>query len=194
MPKLRPNSIPSEVSAVTFYQELCSSYHGIDDFRSKLLGLLPLATGAGAAVLIDKVTKDNQMYLEPIGYFGFVITMGLFVYEIFGIRKCHELIIYGRRMEALWLRIDDGQFFRRPHSLLGFVDEALAAGVIYPAVMASWLYIALMFSHPPAALPSAVGVFFAGLVAMVGYDGWLHKNWRKREEILMCDIEEDRRE
>lgn len=29
------------------YQELCSSYHAIDDFRAKLLGFLPLATAGG---------------------------------------------------------------------------------------------------------------------------------------------------
>ena len=31
----------------TVYRELCSSYRAIDDFRTKLLGFLPLATGAG---------------------------------------------------------------------------------------------------------------------------------------------------
>ena len=30
----------------TVYQELCASYHGIADLRAKLLGLLPLASGA----------------------------------------------------------------------------------------------------------------------------------------------------
>jgi hypothetical protein len=29
------------------YQELCHSYRAIDDFRAKLLGFLPLATGTG---------------------------------------------------------------------------------------------------------------------------------------------------
>ena len=31
----------------TVYREPCTSYRAIDDFRMKLLGLLPLATGAG---------------------------------------------------------------------------------------------------------------------------------------------------
>ena len=31
----------------TVYRELCSSYRAIDDFRTKLLGFLPLVTGTG---------------------------------------------------------------------------------------------------------------------------------------------------
>ncbi len=29
------------------YQQLCDSYRAINDFRTKLLGFLPLATGGG---------------------------------------------------------------------------------------------------------------------------------------------------
>jgi len=35
----------------TAYQQVCEGYRAIDDMRTKLLGLLPLATGAGVLVL-----------------------------------------------------------------------------------------------------------------------------------------------
>jgi hypothetical protein len=35
----------------TVYQQLCESYRAIDDFRAKLLGFLPLATGTGIFLL-----------------------------------------------------------------------------------------------------------------------------------------------
>jgi hypothetical protein len=33
------------------YNQLCTSYHAIDDFRAKLLGFLPLVTGGGLVLL-----------------------------------------------------------------------------------------------------------------------------------------------
>jgi len=67
----------------TVYRELCSSYRAIDDFRTKLLGFLPLVTGTGLFFLVtDKAKIDAaQPYFGPIGIFGFVITLGLFFYE-----------------------------------------------------------------------------------------------------------------
>jgi hypothetical protein len=38
----------------TAYEEICTSYHAIDDIRMKLLGLLPIATGAGVFLLLNK--------------------------------------------------------------------------------------------------------------------------------------------
>jgi hypothetical protein len=45
------------------YQELCNSYRAIDDFRTKLLGFLPLATGAGVVLYSNAVTGDSKRSL-----------------------------------------------------------------------------------------------------------------------------------
>src|SRR5947207_1302769 len=68
----------------TIYQELCTMYRAIDDFRAKLLGFLPLVSGAGVFFLLDGVfaeqAKRNVVLpsLEPIGLFGCAVTFGLF--------------------------------------------------------------------------------------------------------------------
>jgi hypothetical protein len=60
---------------------VCESYHAVDDFRMKLLGLLPVATGTGVflrlsgkAELIDgdlaSRPKDLSQALGAIGIFG----------------------------------------------------------------------------------------------------------------------------
>ena len=92
--KARTETI-NEKHLPTVYAQICTSYHAIDDFRAKLLALLPFATGAGIFLLLNKdaVTADTKVFLGPIGIFGFVITLGLFVYEIYGIRKCGALIV-----------------------------------------------------------------------------------------------------
>jgi hypothetical protein len=69
--------------------------------------------------------------LSAIGVFGFLFTLGLFAYELFGIKKCHYLIATGDRLERA-LRVE-GQFTSRPRSVANFVNEPFASAVIYPA-------------------------------------------------------------
>ena len=126
------------------YQELCNSYRAIDDFRAKLLGFLPLASGTGIFLLFgyqDKI-KLTPEFLTATGLFGFFVTLGLFFYELYGIRKCTRLIMDGQRLEKA-LKIDEGQFKNRPGGALGFINEPAASGVIYSAVMAVWVVLGM---------------------------------------------------
>ena len=91
----------------TAYEQLCLSYRAIDDFRSKLLGFLPFVTGAGVLALLGPLKAASQTLLAPIGAFGFLVTLGLFFFEIHGIRKCHSLINNGKRLECK-LNVTDG--------------------------------------------------------------------------------------
>ena len=76
------------------YDQLCESYWVIDDFRVKLLGFLPLATGVGVSLIV--AIKEHFCYIDKflllIGLFGSLITLGLFCYELFGIKKCTYII------------------------------------------------------------------------------------------------------
>ena len=155
----------------TVYQQLCDSYHKIDDFRAKLLALLPFASAAGLFLLLDDKLPDRSAietaapFFVPIGIFGVVVTLGLFAYEIYGIRKCGGLIDTGIELEAaMQVR---GQFTSRPNRV---VNELFAAGVIYPAVLAGWLFLVLFASGVDAALYIAGFVFFAGFACMLAWD------------------------
>jgi hypothetical protein len=155
----------------TIYRELCNSYRAIDDFRTKLLGFLPLVTGTGLFFLVtDKAKIDMaQPYFGPIGVFGFVITLGLFFYEFYGVKKCKALITAGKELEQQ-LKIGHGQFLTRPHGVLGFISEPIAAGVIYPAVLAAWTFVALAFSqYQGAARRCAIWVFLVGFAVSFSY-------------------------
>jgi hypothetical protein len=57
------------------YDEVCRSYERIDDFRAKLLGLLPLAAGAALFSLLGKApdgtNSGSQAHFYPlVGMFG----------------------------------------------------------------------------------------------------------------------------
>jgi hypothetical protein len=173
----------------TTYDQLCTSYRAIDDFRAKLLGFLPLASGTGIFLLIpDNSTSPLNTYLGPVGVFGALITFGLFLFEIYGIKKCHGLIKAGQQIEdQMGIR---GQFKERPREVAGFINEPFAAGVIYPAVLAAWTFLALQGQPPqrpgdqktdftweidPTDVGIPIGVFFVGLVCSFAYNRWLRK-------------------
>lgn len=160
------------------YQETCKSYHAIDDFRAKLLGVLPLVSGGGLVVLLKDVKLDSgeARYLLPIGFLGAVVTLGLFAYEIYGIRKCHALIQAGIRLERS-LNIC-GHFRTRPREVARFIDEPFAAGMIYPAVLGAWVYLALIAALPSALLTGAISVvvFLVGFIGMLAYTSALRKD------------------
>ena len=92
-----PVLIYKEENRRAVYQQLCSSYVAIDSFRAHLLGLLPIASGAGIFLLLKAGIEEE--FLQAVGWFGIVITLGLYAYELYGIKKCHCLIQYGIQME-----------------------------------------------------------------------------------------------
>jgi hypothetical protein len=162
-------SVPTE-SVQALYGRVCDSYHAVDDFRMKLLGLLPVATGTGVFLLLSGKANlidgngDQRLSqaLGAIGIFGFLFTLGLFTYELFGIKRCHYLIGAGRRLEArLGIR---GQFRSRPQYVAGFLNEPFASSIIYPASMAAWLFLGLFFTfdEPWAATLVAGAIFTVG--------------------------------
>ena len=159
----------------TGYRELCTSYRAIDDFRAKLLGFLPLATGTGFFLLLDKLKDSNNLTAETrsllfaVGIFGVSITFGLFLYEIYGIKKCGALIKAGIHMEET-LQIKTGQFSERPQNVAWLINEPFAAGVIYPSVLAAWTYFAVNFARPEANPTVPIQIFIVGFAGTVIYD------------------------
>src|SRR5258708_5994238 len=156
----------------TVYTELCISYRAIDDFRTKLLGFLPLATGAGVFFLVTDTANIDPVspYFRPIGYFGVVITLGLLFYELYGIKKCTHLIWAGKELEKE-VNISSGRFEKRPHGGAGLIRGPLAAAVIYPAALAAWSFIAVVSSvSPDYAQWRATRVFFTGLAVLFFYN------------------------
>jgi len=175
------------------YEQLCNSYRSIDDFRAKLLGFLPLATGTGVFLLVTDQAKIKfiQPLFRPIGAFGFIVTLGLFFYELYGIKKCTYLIRAGIELEND-LRIKDGQFTKRPPGVALLINEPLAAGVIYPAVLAAWTFLLLALPQiqdaaqvqPQDTAPLkfrdaaqwwAIRVFLVGFAVSFFYNLWLIK-------------------
>lgn len=128
------------------YTEICRSYHGISEFRGKLLALLPIVSGAGISLLVSKNYAIDSSHLLAVGIFGALVTLGLFFYELRGIQKCKHLIILGGQLESA-LKIESGQFKDRPKRIAGFIGAETAGWVVYITVLLGWLYVAWLGLH-----------------------------------------------
>ena len=133
------------------YGEVCKSHSAITEFRAKLLALLPIASGSGIFLLLTKRSEPiDTTYLHLIGLFGFLITLGLFVYELRGIQHCKCLQQLASHLEEK-LHLREGQFIRRPKARLGgFLGAEGAAYIIYPTMLIAWIVVAFVgFMSPP---------------------------------------------
>jgi hypothetical protein len=167
------NPNPGNPDLIKVYDQLCQSYRAIDDFRAKLLGFLPLASAGGAFLLLNDVLTDPKKsplvkpFFEPLGLFGFVVTLGLYCYELYGIRRCHALIKAGKQLEGL-LGTTDGQFRTRPRNVLYLINEPFATGLIYPAVLAGWMFLARVFPQPQSDQPPAIDAALSAAIWVFG--------------------------
>ncbi|MET0213143.1 MAG: hypothetical protein ABW292_09075 [Vicinamibacterales bacterium] len=160
-------SLPDGTSATpetlrNIYAEICKSYHGVDDFRMKLLGLLPVISlaavfGIGQQTLFGQ-NPSPDMFRHLVGFvgtFACIFTLALFTYEIRGILRCHDLIDRGRDIERV-LQVR-GQFFVCLAAHQGkdsplwkekarrFFDAKFSACLIYSTVAAAWLFPTMRF-------------------------------------------------
>jgi hypothetical protein len=177
------------------YDRVCESYHKVDEFRMRLLGLLPLATGTGVFLLLSgkadllgqnpggSVDQDLQQAFAAIGTFGLLFTLGLFAYELFGIKRCHYLIESGKRLEhglGVW-----GQFRSRPSAIAGYINEPLASSIIYPASMAAWLFLGTFsIAGSTWAMVLAIGVVVGGCLATVKGARLIGVNQQREQRVL----------
>lgn len=96
---------PDEYKALlTVYTEICKSYQAVDDFRTKLLGFLPLTSLVGIFILnpdsmptIQKILSNELLGFASI--FAALLTLALFGYEVRGIRRSDHLITEGMHLE-----------------------------------------------------------------------------------------------
>jgi hypothetical protein len=161
------------------YAEICKSYHAIDDFRMKLLGLLPLASLVGIFLLdTDKLLSDESIISnELLGFaaiFAAALTLSLFGYEIRGIQRCDRLITEGEHLEKE-LGIKHGQFYicvsehsNPSHVVAKTFNTKLVACVIYSVVFAAWLFLALRLGFGIDTLSCSISAIVTGLLVAVG--------------------------
>ncbi len=185
----------------TIYQAICTSYNAINDWRAKLLGFLPLASGAGIFFLLNSsfttvttqgksttITTPLTQYLLPIGIVGALVTFGLFIYDIRAIQLRTSLVEAGKAIEADQPKSEDaqpkpgGQFTHRPRGYGHVLSDTLGSTLIYFAVIAGWLFLGLIFHSWLAAWLFAGGVFIIGVSGALSVGGWIRLKSKSETE------------
>ncbi len=182
---------PGQAEAKVVYQELCTSYRSIETFRGQLLGLLPLFSGSGIVLLLKSPFTEIMkgvsagQYIGWVGILGCIVTLGLFSYELRGIRNCYRLIIAGQAIERQFGIC--GQLLSYPPPHLGFIGMRLAVCMIYSAVFAAWLFVALIPLAFQGAFWIAIGVFC--LILALSYAlVWPDNHGVKRKDELCQEV------
>jgi hypothetical protein len=165
------------------YERAGQSYEAITEFRAKLLALLPLATGTGAFLLLERAQADASQFrrfLGPIGIFSVVVTLGLFAYELRGMQRCQRLEVQASVLEKdLKLSAEQGPFLGRPGRAFGNMLGPPAAGLmIYLATMFAWFWLAgygFYWWGVSDAWGLLVGYGVVLTVAWVGLRWWLQQ-------------------
>jgi hypothetical protein len=171
------------------YEEICRSHQGIADFRAKLLALLPLASGAGLFVLLEK-QKDTR-HVGAIGLFGFAVTLGLFLYELRGMDECLLLRERGTSIEIrMNISPNHARFLGNPAF---FVGPQGAGWLIYTAVLTAWLYVARL-GFGWSKVPLWVLPIFYFSVILIGSLFWRKAMDYWRERSMERDLKKVKKE
>jgi len=142
-PPYKITSMNNQSALLASYTEVCKSYHAISEFRGKLLALIPIVSGTGISLLINKSYSVDSTHLLAVGTFGMLVTLGLFFYELRGIQRCKYLISTGSKLESE-LEMKWGQFKDRPPRLYGLIGAEIAGWIIYIAVLLGWIYVVVI--------------------------------------------------
>ena len=142
---------------------MCKSYQAIVDFEPNCSGFAARLR-VGAYAVLSKETPPAWEWVA--GLFGFMVTLGLFLYELRGLQRAAALEQVGRELETE-IGLRNGQFQEQPAARLGgFVDPKGAAWVIYPTVEASWLY-------PVSARPQVLTAAIVAFVQAIAIGWWM---------------------
>ena len=178
-----PRTEQENQALLTVYTEICKSYQAVDDFRTKLLGFLPLTSlvsifilNPGSVPAIEDILSNELLGFASI--FAALLTLALFGYEVRGIRRSDDLIKAGTRIEKQ-LGIY-GQFHvcqaahgstqksPRIRKLLAIFNAKLLACIIYSVVFAAWLFLALRLRWGFTAFTCYKYATIAGLLLALG--------------------------
>jgi len=151
------------------YSECSNGYHKVDDFRGKLLGFLPLASGIGIFGALYTEIKPIPDSNVALGIFGILVTIGLLIYELKGITKCTQFIFLGKWIERKMVenrnsnKVPQGYFTELSKGQTGhlIITEPVASAIIYSTVIAAWAYVTFFkISCLKYFIPTTVFLFF----------------------------------
>ena len=144
------------------YEQINANIRATDEISFKLLGLVPLVSGAALGTLVLKDASGIGTRLSPalvtlFALFAAAVTLGLFRWELRNVQECSHLLGFARALARASLGncgVTDAQQARptRPQR----IGKTEAEKIIYGATILAWLALppavsAVSVSEPAAA-------------------------------------------
>jgi hypothetical protein len=151
------------------YSELCSHIRATDDISFKLMGSVPLVSGAGLLTLLLRAPAPSTPILIVLSLFGALVTLGLFRWELRNIQRCTWLIHYAQGLERKALEGGDigRAFVPQPNSPQG-IGKGQAEKFIYFFTVITWLVVPVSLPTRAQIEASSCSLYFlvAGAIAV----------------------------
>lgn len=127
------------------YEEICTAIRTTDDISFKLLGFVPLVSGAGIFAVLDLLGSGGVASWPTtvfVALFGATVTFALFRWELRNIETCKWLRAQAERLEQTEFRLTSGPFLGRgdaPTVLGRRMGKTEAEKILYTATILAWL-------------------------------------------------------
>jgi hypothetical protein len=153
------------------YQQIYEQVRAKDDISFKLLGLVPLISGAGISILVK--TNIDWGLKCFVSAFGATVTFSIFRWELRNIQWCNWLLERAKRVEGTGIAAAPSlQITPGPRRVFGKTESEV---VLYSAVIFGWLLLpGIVAIARPKVAPGAPGVAggVAALVVGVALGSW----------------------
>jgi hypothetical protein len=139
---------PTEQRALALYSELGNHLRTLIDVRFKLLAIVPTVSGIALGALItrtpDHLSPTNRTALTAAALVGFLVVLGIRIYDVRNSELHDDLISRGRKIEQT-LGIERGIYTLRRRSVFPVQHDA-ALGLVYGVVLLAWLATAILYA------------------------------------------------
>jgi hypothetical protein len=135
------------LSTDRFYAEICSSIRATDDISFKLMGFVPLVSGAALLTffLKEKIAAEKAPLVVALALFAALVTLGLFRWELRNIQTCSWL---RRRAEALEEALVNASGAPRQPKPPLKIGKTEAEKLIYSVTVLAWLIMPMALVGP----------------------------------------------
>lgn len=122
------------------YQEICASIRATDDISFKLMGFVPLVSGATLLTffLREPIRPEQAPLVAALALFAALVTLGLFRWELRNIQTCSWLRRRAEAVERVLAQATGAP--PQPRAPLG-VGKTEAEKAIYSVTVMAWLLL-----------------------------------------------------
>jgi hypothetical protein len=163
----------STLSVDRFYAETCTSIRTTDDISFKVMGIVPLTSGAALLTLFLKETvpAEKASLVVTLALFAALVTLGLFRWELRNIQTCNWLKRRAQVLEEAW--VETSRAPRQPDAPLG-IGKTEAEKAIYSITTLAWLIMPMVLvqaiENRLLAVYATTGVLIAVFTAVSAFE------------------------